>query len=98
MWDTKIQHWYGSVTKLVGDARPLYFKARKCPLEALRNALEALRSPSEAPDPGLRVPGPRGGGMQGTQGTQGQMDGQTKIPPVFYRTSSPSGPLPKTDE
>ena len=23
------------------------------------------------------------------------MDGRTKIPPVFYRTLSPSGPLPK---
>ena len=24
----------------------------------------------------------------------GRTDGRTKIPPVFYRTSSPSGPLP----
>ena len=29
-----------------------------------------------------------------------QMDGRTdaQIPPVFYRTSSPSGPLPKKEE
>ena len=45
--------------------------------------------------------GPKGdeakGGAGGDVRTYGRMDGRTdgQIPPVFYRTLSPSGPLPK---
>merc|ERR1711942_582190 len=43
---------------------------------------------------GVRI-GPKGGEARrmGQGGTYGRTDGQ--IPPVFYRTSSPLGPLPK---
>ena len=36
----------------------------------------------------------------GTDGRDGRTDGRTdvQIPPVFYRTSSPPGPLPKKEE
>ena len=30
-------------------------------------------------------------------GMDGRTNGRTQIPPVFYRTSSPSGPLPKNE-
>ena len=53
---------------------------------------ERLDLRPERPDlrswrPEMRPEGPEGGW------TDGRTDGQ--IPPVFYRTSSPSGPLPK---
>ena len=61
--------------------------------------------PSQAPQPRPLAPWPRppslgptgpslvkAGRMDGR--TNGRMDGRTGIPPVFYRTSSPSGPLP----
>ena len=41
-----------------------------------------------------------GGWSPGEDGTDVRSDGRTdgrKFPPVFYRTSSPSGPLPKKD-
>ena len=36
-----------------------------------------------------------GGGGRMNEPTKEQMNRRTKVPPVFYRTSSPSGPLPK---
>ena len=39
--------------------------------------------------------GPGGWGLEGADRTDARSLGRTEIPPLFYRTSSPLGPLPK---